>query len=93
MIHRWSIARRLFVAHLLFVLTLTAVVGTASLLTKAMFEDVLDKHRLSMLLGLLLGVMVTAGQAVREHLDVDEDAVAEVDVRKVVVAAEVPAWS
>ena len=30
MIHRWSIARRLFVAHLLFVLTLTAVVGTAT---------------------------------------------------------------
>ncbi|MDZ4093257.1 MAG: sensor histidine kinase [Arthrobacter sp.] len=30
MIHRWSIARRLFVAHLLFMLTLTAVVGTAT---------------------------------------------------------------
>ncbi|MDR7084016.1 sensor histidine kinase regulating citrate/malate metabolism [Arthrobacter ginsengisoli] len=30
MIHRWSIARRLFVAHLLFMLTLTAVVGTAA---------------------------------------------------------------
>ncbi len=30
MIHRWSIARRLFVAHLLFVLALTAVVGTAT---------------------------------------------------------------
>ena len=29
MIHRWSIARRLFVAHLLFLLALTAVVGTA----------------------------------------------------------------
>ena len=27
MIHRWSIARRLFVAHLLFMLALTAVVG------------------------------------------------------------------
>ena len=30
MIHRWSIARRLFVANLLFVLALTAVVGTAA---------------------------------------------------------------
>ena len=30
MIHHWSIARRLFVAHLLFVLSLTAVVGTAT---------------------------------------------------------------
>jgi sensor histidine kinase regulating citrate/malate metabolism len=30
MIHRWSIARRLFVAHLLFLLALTAVVGTAA---------------------------------------------------------------
>jgi two-component system CitB family sensor kinase len=30
MIHRWSIARRLFVAHLLFMLALTAVVGTAA---------------------------------------------------------------
>jgi two-component system CitB family sensor kinase len=30
MIHRWSIARRLFVAHLLFMLALTAIVGTAS---------------------------------------------------------------
>lgn len=30
MIHRWSIARRLFVAHLLFVMSLTAVVGTAT---------------------------------------------------------------
>ena len=28
--HKWSIARRLFVAHLLFVLTLTAIVGTAT---------------------------------------------------------------
>ena len=73
-------------------LAAAAVVGTASLLTKAMFEDVLDKHRLSLLLGLLLGVMVAAGQAVRDHLDVDEDAVAEVDLRKV-AGAEVPAWS
>ncbi|KRE60731.1 histidine kinase [Arthrobacter sp. Soil736] len=32
MIHRWSIARRLFVANLLFVLALTAVVGTAAFL-------------------------------------------------------------
>jgi sensor histidine kinase regulating citrate/malate metabolism len=30
MIHSWSIARRLFVAHLLFMLALTAVVGTAT---------------------------------------------------------------
>ena len=30
MIHHWSIARRLFVAHLLFMLALTAVVGTAT---------------------------------------------------------------
>jgi two-component system CitB family sensor kinase len=30
MIHRWSIARRLFVAHLLFILALTAIVGTAA---------------------------------------------------------------
>ncbi|WP_104140712.1 ATP-binding protein [Arthrobacter sp. ZGTC131] len=30
MIHRWSIASRLFVANLLFVLTLTAIVGTAA---------------------------------------------------------------
>ncbi|CAH0174810.1 Sensor histidine kinase DcuS [Arthrobacter sp. Bi83] len=30
MIHRWSIARRLFVANLLFVLALTAIVGTAA---------------------------------------------------------------
>lgn len=30
MTHRWSIARRLFVAHLLFMLALTAVVGTAT---------------------------------------------------------------
>ncbi|AOT04091.1 sensor histidine kinase [Arthrobacter sp. U41] len=30
MIHHWSIARRLFVAHLLFMLTLTAFVGTAT---------------------------------------------------------------
>lgn len=30
MIHRWSIARRLFVAHLLFMVALTAVVGTAA---------------------------------------------------------------
>jgi len=30
LIHHWSIARRLFVAHLLFVLALTAVVGTAT---------------------------------------------------------------
>jgi two-component system CitB family sensor kinase len=29
MIHRWSIARRLFVANLLFMLALTAIVGTA----------------------------------------------------------------
>jgi sensor histidine kinase regulating citrate/malate metabolism len=28
--HKWSIARRLFVAHLLFVLALTAIVGTAT---------------------------------------------------------------
>ena len=28
--HKWSIARRLFVAHLLFMLTLTAIVGTAT---------------------------------------------------------------
>ncbi|MET1021986.1 MAG: sensor histidine kinase [Arthrobacter sp.] len=32
MIHRWSIARRLFVAHLLFMLALTAIVGTAAFL-------------------------------------------------------------
>lgn len=30
MTHRWSIARRLFVAHLLFMLALTAIVGTAT---------------------------------------------------------------
>jgi sensor histidine kinase regulating citrate/malate metabolism len=30
LIHHWSIARRLFVAHLLFMLALTAVVGTAT---------------------------------------------------------------
>ena len=30
MIHRWSIARRLFVAQLLFVVALTAIVGTAT---------------------------------------------------------------
>lgn len=30
MIHHWSIARRLFVAHLLFMLALTAIVGTAT---------------------------------------------------------------
>ena len=30
MIHHWSIARRLFAAHLLFMLTLTAIVGTAT---------------------------------------------------------------
>nr|WP_258190970.1 PAS domain-containing protein [Arthrobacter sp. PAMC25284] len=30
MIHPWSIARRLFVAHLLFVLALTALLGTAT---------------------------------------------------------------
>ena len=30
MIHRWSIARRLFVANLLFMLALTAIVGTAT---------------------------------------------------------------
>ena len=30
MIHRWSIAPRLFVANLLFVLALTAIVGTAT---------------------------------------------------------------
>jgi sensor histidine kinase regulating citrate/malate metabolism len=30
MSHRWSIARRLFVAHLLFMVTLTAIVGTAT---------------------------------------------------------------
>lgn len=30
--HKWSIARRLFVAHLLFVLALTAIVGTATFL-------------------------------------------------------------
>ncbi|WP_445156209.1 sensor histidine kinase [Arthrobacter sp. Hor0625] len=30
MIHHWSIARRLFVAHLLFMLSLTALVGTAT---------------------------------------------------------------
>ena len=30
MIQRWSIARRLFVAHLLFVVALTAIVGTAT---------------------------------------------------------------
>ncbi len=73
-------------------LAAAAIVGVASLLTKGMFEDVLDKHRLSLLLGLLLGVMVAAGRAVREHRDVDEDAVgAEVDLRKIRV--EVPAWS
>lgn len=32
MIHRWSLARRLFVANLLFVLALTAIVGTAAFL-------------------------------------------------------------
>jgi O-antigen ligase len=73
-------------------LAAAAVVGTASLITKAMFEDVLDKHRLSLLLGLVLGVMVTAGQAVRDHLDVDEDAVAEVDLRTV-AGEKVLAWS
>jgi O-antigen ligase len=73
-------------------LAAAAIVGVTSLLTKGMFEDVLDKHRLALLLGLLLGVMVTAGRAVREHRDVDEDAVgAEVDLRKIRV--EVPAWS
>jgi two-component system CitB family sensor kinase len=30
LIHHWSIARRLFVAHLLFMLALTAIVGTAT---------------------------------------------------------------
>ncbi|MHA7221037.1 sensor histidine kinase [Arthrobacter sp. RHLT1-20] len=30
MIHSWSIARRLFVAHLLFMVALTAIVGTAT---------------------------------------------------------------
>ena len=30
MIQRWSIARRLFVAHLLFIVALTAIVGTAT---------------------------------------------------------------
>lgn len=30
MSHRWSIARRLFVAHLLFMVALTAIVGTAA---------------------------------------------------------------
>jgi O-antigen ligase len=74
-------------------LAAAAVVGAASLLTKGMFEDVLDKHRLSILLGLLLGVMVTAGRAVRDHRDVDEDAIeAEVDLPRG-VGAEVPAWS
>lgn len=30
MIRRWSIARRLFIANLLFILVLTAIVGTAA---------------------------------------------------------------
>ena len=73
-------------------LAAAAVVGAASLLTKGMFEDVLDKHRLSILLGLLLGVMVAAGRAVRDHRDVDEDAEgSEVDLSLGV--GEVPAWS
>ncbi len=74
-------------------LAAAAIVGAASLLTKGMFEDVLDKHRLSILLGLLLGCMVTAGRAVREHRDVDEDADdAELELRRG-VGTEVPAWS
>jgi hypothetical protein len=74
-------------------LAAAAIVGAASLLTKGMFEDVLDKHRLSILLGLLLGCMVAAGRAVRDHHDVDEDAVdAEIELRHG-IGAEVPAWS
>ncbi|MBA2624292.1 MAG: O-antigen ligase family protein [Acidimicrobiia bacterium] len=56
-------------------LALGAVLGLASLLAKGMVEDVFEKHRLATLLGLLLGIMVAAGNAVREGTDVDEDVV------------------
>jgi O-antigen ligase len=74
-------------------LAAAAVVGAASLLTKGMFEDVLDKHRLSILLGLLLGVMVTAGRTVRDGRDVDEDAASPEPVLRRGARPEVAAWS
>jgi hypothetical protein len=74
-------------------LAAAAIVGAASLLTKGMFEDVLDKHRLSILLGLLLGVMVTAGRTVRDGRDVDEDAASPEPVLRRGARPEVAAWS
>ncbi len=75
-------------------LAVGAAIGACSLLAKGMFEDVLEKHRLATLTGMLLGVMVVAGQAVRERRDTDEDVV-HVDERLPVLPAraEVPAWS
>jgi O-antigen ligase len=76
-------------------LALAAVIGVGSLLTKGMFEDVFEKHRLATLGGMLFGVMMVAGQAVREHRDTDED-VEGIDLGSSSSHAgrpEVPAWS
>jgi O-antigen ligase len=70
-------------------LAVAAAIGVGSLLAKGMFEDLFEKHRLATLMGMLLGVMVIAGQEVRRRLDADEDVVA-LDERS---RLEVPAWS
>jgi O-antigen ligase len=75
-------------------LAVACVIGACSLLAKGMFEDVLEKHRLATLTGMLLGVMVVAGRAVRERRDADEDVDVDVERSPVLPArAEVPAWS
>ena len=71
-------------------LAIGAFIGAGSLLAKGMFEDLFEKHRLATLFGMLLGVMVIAGEAVRQHRDKDEDVV-PLDLEPARV--EVPAWS
>jgi O-antigen ligase len=76
-------------------LAAAAAVGIGSLLMKGMFEDVFEKHRLATLGGMLFGIMVVAGQAVREHRDTDEDVLHVGTEQSPVLPAqaEVPAWS
>jgi len=71
-------------------LAVACLIGAVSLLAKGMFEDIFEKHRLATLLGMLLGAMAVAGEAVRQHRDKDEDGV-PLDVEPAL--AEVPAWS
>lgn len=56
-------------------LALAAMAAVTGLLAKGMVESVLEKAKLSTLVGVLLAVMVSAGRSARERGDSEDDAV------------------